>query len=172
MTTSSDGSVMPAGGRKSRPLATVKIAVFAPMPIASDSAAVAVNTGLRRSRRSPCAASCHASSIQRKDRASRCCALTGRRSQGPAVRHAARRPATDRGPRRRPEAAPGARRSHGRDRWSGRRTRSRFNRRSRKRRMGSASYPSSSSSLLTSADSRRHRTAWSSTARRPAGVIV
>ena len=35
-----------------------------------------------------------------------------------------------------------------------------------------ASYPSSSRSLLTSADSRRQRTAWSSTARRPAAVMV
>ena len=67
---------MPEGGRKSKALATVKIAVFAPMPIASDSAAVAVKTGLRRSSRNPCAASCPRSSTQRKDRASRCCSLT------------------------------------------------------------------------------------------------
>ena len=107
---------MPAGGRKSRALATVKIAVLAPMPIASDRAAVAVNTGLRRSSRSPCAASCHASSIQRNDRASRCCSLTWRRCQGPAGRHAAPRPATGRAPRRCPAAAPGARQSHERDR--------------------------------------------------------
>ena len=88
---------MPAGGRKSKALATVKIAVLAPMPIASDSAAVAVNTGLRRSRRSPCAASCHASSIQRKDRASRCCSLTW--PTLPKASRAARRAASGDRPR-------------------------------------------------------------------------
>ena len=145
MTTSSDGLAMPAGGRKSMALATVKIAVFAPMPIASDNAAVAVKTGLRRSRRSPCAASCHASSIQRKDRASRCCSLT--RSTLPRASRAARRAASGDRPRASYVSCNSARcASISRARsWSGRRTRSRFNRRSINRRMGNASYPSNRS---------------------------
>ena len=47
------GMATPGAVRSSRPLATVKIDVAAPIPIASDSAAVSVKTGLRPRRRAP-----------------------------------------------------------------------------------------------------------------------
>jgi hypothetical protein len=49
MSTRRLASATPAGPRNSNALATVKMAVFAPMPIASESRAVAVTIGLRRS---------------------------------------------------------------------------------------------------------------------------
>ena len=52
MSTMRSGSATPAGSRNSSAFATVKIAVFAPMPMASDSEAVMAKTGLRRIRRS------------------------------------------------------------------------------------------------------------------------
>jgi hypothetical protein len=49
--TSRPGSVTPAGGLNSSAFAIVKIVVFAPMPMASDSTAVSAKTGLRRTSR-------------------------------------------------------------------------------------------------------------------------
>ena len=53
MSTSRSGSATPAGSRRSRRFATLKTVVLAPMPMASDSAAVNAKIGLRRSSRAP-----------------------------------------------------------------------------------------------------------------------
>ena len=58
---------------------------------------IAVKIGLRRRRRNPSTASCHVSSIQRKDRASRCSAFTC--SALPSASRAARRAASGDMPR-------------------------------------------------------------------------
>ena len=49
MSTSLAGSATPAGGRKRRACAIVKIVVFAPIPIAIEAAAMTVNSGCWRS---------------------------------------------------------------------------------------------------------------------------
>src|SRR5439155_12107528 len=64
MSTSRPGSRTPAGGCSSSAFATEKIEVLAPMPIASDTAAVAVNSGLCRSKRAACRRSRRMSSSQ------------------------------------------------------------------------------------------------------------
>src|SRR5437899_1891704 len=51
MSTRRPGSATPTGARNSSALATEKIVVFAPIPMAIDSAAVKANSGLRRSSR-------------------------------------------------------------------------------------------------------------------------
>src|SRR5258708_38381520 len=58
MSTRRPGSATPDGGRSRRALATEKMVVLAPMPMASDSAAVSVKSGLRQSSLRPYRASC------------------------------------------------------------------------------------------------------------------
>src|SRR5688572_11322165 len=65
MSTRRSGAASPGRGRSRSALATEKIVVFAPMPMASDSAAVTVNSGLWRSSRNPYRTSCQVVSSTR-----------------------------------------------------------------------------------------------------------
>src|SRR5678815_2400702 len=61
MSTRRDGSATPSAGWSRSALATVKIVVLAPIPMASESVPVIVRTGFRRSSRAACTRSRRAS---------------------------------------------------------------------------------------------------------------